>query len=604
MLRRLLTQTTRALAGEKDVDVTFGGETPRIVDGRAQLPAPPRQLDLSRLAVSRGHADAAALRLAHHDPGLHARLAPQNEAGRALHAALEDVRLEAIGGRALRGVGDNLAAALDRRLEDQGFRRIEDRQQAPLPDVIALLARECVTGRDVPEPGRKLVEAFREEISLRGGAALAALENPAALDDQAMFAALARKLIEDLGMGDGRAGAPEDENSNETQDTEENSPNTEDERSEGDGPDAEDDGSVPEFGEVAADDKNPEVSSADSDDSPAPAEEDPMRPGAGRPANSTDSGERYRPYTVEYDEVASAATLADAEELQRLRQSLDQQLGPLHALISRLANRLHRRLLAQQNRSWNFDLDEGILDAARLARVIADPMQPLSFKQEKDVAFRDTTVTLLIDNSGSMRGRPITVAALCADILARTLERCGVNVEILGFTTRAWKGGRAREKWIADGRPRHPGRLNDLRHIIYKAANVPWRRAKVSLGLMLKEGLLKENIDGEALAWAHERLLARPEARRILMVISDGAPVDDTTSSNNGGGYLERHLRDVIAEIEMRSPVELIAIGIGHDVTRFYSRALTITDIDQLGGAMTEQLAGLFEESPRRGRAA
>ena len=309
-------------------------------------------------------------------------------------------------------------------------------------------------------------------------------------------------------------------------------------------------------------------------------------------------GPDYKPFTTKFDEVIHAEDLCDSDELTRLRAYLDKQLAHLQGVVGRLANRLQRRLMAQQNRSWEFDLEEGTLDPARLPRVVMDPFQPLSFKQEQDTNFRDTVVTLLLDNSGSMRGRPITVAATCADILARTLERCGVKVEILGFTTRAWKGGQARESWLQSGKPANPGRLNDLRHIIYKSADAPWRRARKNLGLMMREGLLKENIDGEALDWAHKRLLGRPEQRRILMVISDGAPVDDSTLSVNPGNYLERHLRFIIEEIETRSPVELIAIGIGHDVTRYYRRAVTIVDAEELGGVMTEKLAELFEENP------
>jgi cobaltochelatase CobT len=312
----------------------------------------------------------------------------------------------------------------------------------------------------------------------------------------------------------------------------------------------------------------------------------------------------YRIYTQQFDEIVPATELCDPEELTRLRNFLDQQLQSMQGVVARLANKLQRLLMAQQNRHWEFDIEEGILDTARLPRIIIDPMYPLSFKREKDMVFRDTSVTILLDNSGSMRGRPIMVAAMCADILARTLERCAVKVEILGFTTRAWKGGQSREKWIAAGKPPHPGRLNDLRHIIYKAADEPLRRARRNLGLMMREGLLKENIDGEALMWAHNRAIARTEQRRILMVISDGAPVDDSTLSVNAGNYLERHLRNVIEDIETRSPVELVAIGIGHDVTRYYRRAVTIVDAEQLGGAMTEQLTSLFvEEHARGGRA-
>ena len=356
----------------------------------------------------------------------------------------------------------------------------------------------------------------------------------------------------------------------------------------------------------------------DSEQSMAEMGEEEMMPGSGeeegdrsdrrrRPDGFLPDEQRqpmYRPYTVEFDEVIEASELCDTEELARLRHHLDQQLAHLQGVIGRLANRLQRRLMAKQSRSWEFDLEEGLLDAGRLSRVVVNPMHPLSYKHEKETEFRDTVVSLLIDNSGSMRGRPITVAAMSADILARTLERCGVKVEILGFTTRAWKGGQSRERWLAEGKPPNPGRLNDLRHIVYKGADAPWRRARRSLGLMLREGLLKENIDGEALLWAHSRLVARPEQRQILMVISDGAPVDDSTLSVNPGNYLERHLRDVIEWMETRSNVELTAIGIGHDVTRYYRRAVTIMDAEQLGGAMMDRLAELFDEdeAPVAGR--
>jgi cobaltochelatase CobT len=328
-----------------------------------------------------------------------------------------------------------------------------------------------------------------------------------------------------------------------------------------------------------------------------PEGEAPLEPPP--PAPHSEADPKYAVYTTEFDEEIEAQDLAEPAELERLRAYLDQQLEPLKGAVGRLANKLQRRLQAQQNRSWEFDREEGILDAGRLARVVANPTTPLSFKVEKDTEFRDTVVTLLLDNSGSMRGRPISIAAISADVLARTLERCQVKVEILGFTTRAWKGGQAREKWLGAGREQAPGRLNDLRHIIYKSADAPWRRARANLGLMMKEGLLKENIDGEALEWAHRRLAGRREARKILMVISDGAPVDDSTLSVNPANYLEKHLRDVIAMVEKRRAVELMAIGIGHDVTRYYDRAVTITDVEQLAGAMTEQLASLFDSDPR-----
>ncbi len=597
--KRLLSQTTRAIAAEPDAEVSFGGDNPSVAGTQAKLPMPPRKLDRRKVAVSRGHADAAALKLAHHDEALHLQLAPQNGDGRAVFAALEDVRIEAIGTNALPGVGDNLTAALERHLDEKGYRRMEDRQDVPLPDIISLLAREAVTGRPVPQAAAALIDQWREEISEKAGDALKALADADACNDQERFSALARQLIDDLDLGDDTGDDSDSDEADDDSPNDDGSNDDDGDENKDDQPqeeEAPDDDNVPDFGEAPEGEADLSDVPQELEPQPDQPDDDEMHAGRARPEAMMDSGENYHAYTTEYDEIATPTDLCDLEELERLRQSLDSQLESLHAVVARLANRLHRRLLAQQNRAWMFDLDEGILDAARLARVVVDPMQQLSYKQEKDQAFRDTTVTLLLDNSGSMRGRPITVAAICADILARTLERCGVKVEILGFTTKAWKGGQSREKWVEDGRPKDPGRLNDLRHIIYKPATVPWRRAKDNLGLMLKEGLLKENIDGEALLWAHERLMCRPEARRILMVISDGAPVDDTTSSTNGGGYLERHLRDVIAFIEKSSPIELLAIGIGHDVTRFYRRALTIGDVDQLAGAMVEQLAALFDD--------
>ncbi|MEM9809738.1 MAG: cobaltochelatase subunit CobT [Pseudomonadota bacterium] len=596
--KRVISQTTRALSAEPETDVKFGGDEPVVTGTEARLPLPPRRLDAKRVAISRGHADAAALRLAHHDAGLHTKLQPVNPEGRALFAALEDARCEALGANALSGIGDNLDAALDRRLEEKGYRRMEDRQDVPIKDIIELMAREQMTGRPTPDAASALVDQWREEINAKVGEALNALRETDTHTDQEAFSEMSRNLIDALDLGDRQGDedqseeeddAPPDNAENENQEGEDDDDQSE-AMDESDGQDQ-----TPDFGEA-------NDGEADLSDQPQQLEDGDPRDEVGDDAplmrrdNPGDSGELYGAYTTEFDQVAHAEDLCPPDELARLRKTLDSQLESLHAVVARLANKLHRRLLAQQNRAWQFDMDEGVLDAARLARIVADPFQPLSFKQEQEQEFRDTTVTLLLDNSGSMRGRPITVAAICADILARTLERCAVKAEILGFTTMAWKGGQSREQWVKDGRPRHPGRLNDLRHIIYKPASVPWRRTRDNLGLMLKEGLLKENIDGEALLWAHDRLMARPEARRILMVISDGAPVDDTTSSANGGSYLERHLRDVIAKIETTSPVELLAIGIGHDVTRFYRRAVTISDVDQLGGAITEHLADLFEE--------
>ena len=592
--KRALLHSTRALSAQPDVEVAFGGEHAAVQGKSARIPLPARVIDPASAAIARGESDAAALRLAHHDSEAHARLAPKGAEARAVFNALENARCEAIGALRLKGVGDNLAAALEKIILDKGYDRQSSKDAMPMADVAALLLREKLTGRPPPASAAGIMAAWREELESRAGASLDALADAAALGDQEAFARLARDVIHDLDLDDDDQG---DEQSDGQQRGDEAESQEED-----DSPDGDD--------ETGADEMPDDPGSGDSEASDSEMSDQDMESSMDEDDGATenakvsslrtqfegDTGDAYKAYTTEFDEIAHATDLCDAEELLRLRRSLDRQLENLHAVVSRLANKLQRKLLAQQNRSWMFDLDEGVLDAARLTRAIVDPMQPLSYKMEQEQDFRDTVVTLLLDNSGSMRGRPITVAATCADILARTLERCGVKVEILGFTTRAWKGGQSREAWLAAGKPANPGRLNDLRHIIYKSADAPWRRARTSLGLMMKEGLLKENIDGEALLWAHQRLLGRPEARRIMMVISDGAPVDDTTSSANGGAYLERHLREVIGYIENRSPVELLAIGIGHDVTRYYRRALTIVDVDQLGGAIIDKLAELFDE--------
>ena len=597
--KRALLHTTRALSAQRDVEVAFGGDHALVHGKSARIPLPARTIDPETATIARGEGDAAALRLAHHDATAHARLAPKGPEARAVFAALENARCESIGALALKGVGDNLAAALDKTIADKGYERLSARDAAPLADVAALLLRERLTGRPAPPAAAPIMEAWREDVEARAGASLDALAKACDLDDQAAFAALARDFIRDLDLDDNDQGEEKSEDESEgdeNEDEDQDSNEGEDDEGGAEAPDDPSAGDAPE-GDAELADQDMDASYEEDDGAAENAKISSLRT-----QFEGDTGEPYKAYTTAFDEIAEAADLCDPEELQRLRRTLDRQLENLHAVVARLANKLQRKLMAQQNRSWIFDLDEGVLDAARLARVVVDPMQPLSYKMEKEQDFRDTVVTLLIDNSGSMRGRPITIAAICADILARTLERCGVKVEILGFTTRAWKGGQARETWVEAGRPPKPGRLNDLRHVVYKSADAPWRRARTSLGLMMKEGLLKENIDGEALLWAHGRLLGRPEARRIMMVISDGAPVDDTTSSANGGAYLERHLREVIHYIETRSPVELLAIGIGHDVTRYYRRALTIVDVDQLGGAIIDKLAELFDEDAAQGR--
>lgn len=598
-LRNVLAGAARAIADDPELELSYTADAPSLSGKAIKVPLPGRDLPLEQVAEARGFADGFALRMRLHDAVLHQRTAPREAVARAVYDAVENARVEALGSRGYLGIADNLEHSLVVRMRADPISRARTRAEVPLSTAIGLMVRERLTGRAAPESvaaGLSLVSDWIEE---RAGADLDALA--AVMADQATFARLTGKMLEDLDLTEGEfepdeadEGGDDQEQQEETKEEEaDNSANEsamsqadaqargEDQQSEG--AEGEEDGST--------------ESEMDDGDADGDAEgEDgmmPVRPN--RPWSELTPDFEYHAFTTQFDEVVAATDLCDEEELERLRAYLDQQLVHLQGVVTKLANRLQRRLMAQQNRSWDFDQEEGLLDAARLARVVINPMQSLSYKIERDTEFRDTVVTLLLDNSGSMRGRPISIAAISADILARTLERVGVKVEILGFTTRAWKGGQSREKWLAEGRPVNPGRLNDLRHIIYKKADEPWRRAKKALGLMMREGLLKENIDGEALLWAHERLIGRPEDRKILMVISDGAPVDDSTLSVNSGSYLERHLRQVIGWIEQRSPVELMAIGIGHDVTRYYQKAVTIMDVEQLAGAMIEQLAGLFD---------
>lgn len=595
--RRALQITTRALAEDKELDVRFGGEIAAFQGGRIVLPNPGSEPTPEAARAVRGRADALALRLARHDEAAHRANLPEGPTARAIFNAAEQARVEAVGAREMKGVGDNLDAALVERCRRNAWHVVEDRQGAPIEDAVAMLIRERVSGRPAPPAAQGLMQVWRAELEEAAGETLDALAEAA--DDQDAFALALREVIEDLDLGDELGGDPDDDQDDEDsddagQDREERT--GEDETPEGDQGEQDDPEDVQ--GETQEQDEPEDISDDDTrldsmdDDGAA---QTALRPNWHRPEGG--EAKAYKVFTTEFDEIVNAQDLSEPEELARLRKYLDQSLKGYDQIVGRLANRLQRRLLAQQERAWKFDLEEGVLDASRLARVVADPTLPLSYKMESDVEFRDTVVTLLIDNSGSMRGRPINVAAACADILARTLERCSVKTEILGFTTRAWKGGRAREKWLGEGKPPNPGRLNELRHIIYKPADAPWRRARVNLGLMMREGILKENIDGEALLWAWKRLATRPEQRRILMVISDGAPVDDGTQTANSPSYLERHLRETIELIERRSEVELLAIGIGHDVTRYYRRAVTINDVEQLGGAMTDQLAAMFEEN-------
>ena len=600
--KRAVSVCVRAISGDREMEVAFSKEKPALAGNRIRLPDLPKKPGANDIAVTRGLGDSMALRRACHDARVHARLAPEGRQARAVFDAVEQARVEAIGSKAMQGVSDNIAQMLEDRYAKANLAEVSDRADAPLEEAVALMVRETLTGRAVPKSGEKLVGLWRGFVEEKAGGDLAGLADK--LEDQTAFARVVRDMLASMDMAEELG---EDENDEDSDDDADDQPQGEDQDQESGETESGSEDSQAEQSEASTDDQEAgetEAVDASADEMSDDEDLDSETPGEARRPNDPFANLPreidYKIYTQQFDEMVGAEELCDEEELDRLRAFLDKQLASLQGVVGRLANRLQRRLMAQQNRSWDFDLEEGYLDSARLTRIVIDPMQPLSFKMERDTNFRDTVVTLLLDNSGSMRGRPITVAATCADILARTLERCGVSVEILGFTTRAWKGGQAREKWLKEGKPANPGRLNDLRHIVYKSADAPWRRARRNLGLMMREGLLKENIDGEALLWAHSRLIGRPEQRKILMMISDGAPVDDSTLSVNPGNYLERHLRGVIELIETRSPVELIAIGIGHDVTRYYRRAVTIVDAEELAGAMTEQLAGLFGEEDAR----
>ena len=601
--KKALAEATKVMADDPDLTVSYSVDPAGQTADSIRLPQSSRRMTRDEVLLARGTADAFALRHRFHDAAVAARYMPQGQMARDLFDAMEVARVEAVGAQYMPGTASNIDAKIGNEARRKGYDQITKASDVPLSVAAGYLVRHLATGRPLPAGADKVMELWRGFIEDQAGGRLDHVAE--VLDDQRAFAKFAREVIADLGYGDQLGDDPDldddqDDTAEDGSDDQDEPDSTGDDQSDSDEAEA-----SPEQSQDQQDDESQAQVSADdmadaemAEDAELPEGEAPLEPPP--PLPHSDADPNYKVFRADFDEEIGAEDLAEPAELERLRAYLDQQLEPLKGAVSRLANKLQRRLQAQQNRSWEFDREEGILDAGRLARVVANPTTPLSFKVEKDTEFRDTCVTLLLDNSGSMRGRPISIAAICADVLARTLERCQVKVEILGFTTKAWKGGMAREKWLAEGRPLQPGRLNDLRHIIYKSADAPWRRARPNLGLMMKEGLLKENIDGEALEWAHRRMVNRSEARKILMVISDGAPVDDSTLSVNPANYLEKHLRDVIAMIQRRKAVELLAIGIGHDVTRYYDRAVTITDVEQLAGAMTEQLAGLFDADPRK----
>ena len=592
--KRALTMAMRSISKQDELTVSFGSDKGNLSGLKARLPMPNKNMDSNQINSLRGEADSLALYLAHHKEVVDEKYAPKGQNAKGIYNALENVRCDAIGSNAMSGVANNLIEKEKTKIKRKVLSVNNDSPEGKMIEALSYLVMERLTGSKIEE-AQEYIEPWKKWIEERAETSIDELTK--SIQNQKEYAKITRKLIGDLELGDELGEDPseedqEDENdqneNEELSDSEEDQSTSEDE-TQSDDMDVED--GIPEEDDSLETDMSEIGEESESDD------DDLAQAARGRGNDNEQRRELpYKIFTEKFDEEIKAIDLCEMEELERLREYLDQQLNHLQGAVTRLANKLQRKLLAQQNRSWEFDLEEGLLDVSKLTRVIIDPTSPLSFKMEKDIEFRDTVVSLLIDNSGSMRGRPITIAAMCADILARTLERCSVKTEVLGFTTKAWKGGKSRESWLEEGKQPAPGRLNDLRHIIYKTADEPWRRSKRNLGLMLREGLLKENIDGEALEWAHRRLLARSEQRKILMVISDGAPVDDSTLSVNAGNYLERHLKQVIQKIELDSSIELTAIGIGHDVNRYYRKAVTIVDAEQLGGAITEQLAGLFDE--------
>lgn len=593
-LERLLGSSIRALSANPNATLSLKGGDEKTTGGHFSLPPPPIPFNASDYQYLRGQSDALAMWQRYHNPKIHDRESPVQEYAKEIFNSFEQARVESLGSQKYVGAAENMAVNLQHQIQQSLFSNTSDEQKKTL--AFKVLAHHHFTKQTLSPEAQQLIDSYlANELPLLQ-TFLSTLDS--LQENQSAYAKACRRLLMQLRLDsleqstkqpeneqevDGNAFAePQEPKSADEEDPSAGNPQSTEPENLDDRSDGEDTAELPAFADSSQDQEAKEGT-----------QEGLRTPSLG---HNHSENPPYKIFSKEYDEIKLADALASGTELSQLRLQLDQQLAKFQPVVAKLANRLQRRLMAKQARAWQFDTEEGLLDAARLSRVVINPFTPLSFKIEKDTNFRDTVVCLLLDNSGSMRGRPITIAAICADILARTLERCGVKVEILGFTTRSWKGGSSRERWIMEGKPSNPGRLNDLLHIIYKPADLPWRRIRQNLGLMLREGLLKENIDGEALLWAADRLIKRPEERKIMMVISDGAPVDDATLSVNHSAYLENHLKDVITQIEQYSPIELIAIGIGHDVTRYYKRAVKINQAEELGGAMLEQLSALFTQ--------
>ena len=595
-IKKALSETTRAISKKNDLTINFETEATKINQNTIQLSRISNDNSRNDIIFARGEADSKALYIRYHDESIDQKYAPKGDIALNLFNEMEKARCEAIGGSIYPGAAKNIENKIEKESK-KFFEKSEPNQKFPLQDSLRLLIKKKTLHYKLSKNSQKGLDMWEDFILNESKSNFSKILS--SIDNQEEFAKLSRNIIKDLGYGDQLGEEPEyDDNAdNDNQNDESNESENSDENDN-------DEQQLPdEVEELVSDSSTTDDLSVEEEINEVEPQEDTNEEQNNRKKTNSffsEADPNYKVFNNIYDEEILAENLAAEEELAKLRIYLEQQLDQVKGAVSRLANKLQRRLQAQQNRTWKFDLEEGFLDASRLARIITNPTTPLTYKQESEIEFKDTIVTLLIDNSGSMRGRPISIAAICAEIIASTLERCQVKCEILGFTTKAWKGGKSREDWLSKDRPNNPGRLNDLRHVIYKQADVPLRRARLNLGLMMKEGLLKENIDGEALEWANKRLIKRSESRKILMVISDGAPVDDSTLSVNPSNYLENHLKNVISMIEKRGLLELIAIGIGHDVTRYYRNAITITDIEQLAGAMTEQLARLFDKKEKK----
>ncbi len=582
-----ISSTVKSLSNSENIEVSFGNQNAKSEKDLIYLPEIEQVQNKINYDKIRAIADSKSLNYRFSNKKTLELYEPAGNVSKKLYKIAEKIRCEKIGSDHFKGVKNNIEKFYQKRVNSLDFKSSEDKILESFENYLRINLLNIKNNKVVD----KKLKTYLKDIDKRFKGKIQKLSE--STKDQKSFNSLISNLISEMSLDD-NLDEEEEKDENINKDEKQTDPKKQEQTA---------DKQKQEKQEMSIDSGVPDLEnqSKESDQKTEEIEvEDNSKPDFRKNGVNNISDLKYRTYTQEFDEVIKADELENEEELNRLRKNLDQQLLQLKNFISKLANKLQRKLLAKQNRSWNFDLEDGLLDTSKLTRVIMDPYNSLSFKKEKEMDFKDTLVTILIDNSGSMRGKPISVAAICADILARTLERCSVKVEILGFTTKHWKGGLSREKWMKNEKPNLPGRLNDLRHIIYKSADTPWRQAKNNMGLMLKEGLLKENIDGEALKWAYTKMSKRKEERKILMVISDGAPVDDSTLSTNTSDYLETNLKNVVKWIENKSNIELLAIGIGHDVTRYYNQAVKITDVQDLGDVMINQLTDLFVEKNKK----